>query len=118
MIVSDKQVRILLVEDEFITRDSLREALEDMGYHISGEAMRAEQAIKILEEGKTDLAILDIHLKGELTGIWIGKQIQRDYHIPFIYLTAFGDKNTISEATQTAPAANLSKPFSMTVCKP
>ncbi|PHI19255.1 DNA-binding response regulator [Lewinellaceae bacterium SD302] len=110
----ETQIRVLLVEDEFITRDSLREALEDMDYQISGEAMRAEQAIAILEKGETDIAILDIHLKGELTGIWVGQQIQRQYGIPFIYLTAFGDKGTITEASETRPAAYLAKPFSPT----
>lgn len=112
--MQQQPVRILLVEDEFITRDNLREALEDMGYLISGEAMRAEQAIAILEKGETDIAILDIRLKGELTGIWVGGQIQQQYGIPFIYLTAFGDQATIKEATQTQPAAYLAKPFSPT----
>lgn len=103
--------RIMLVEDEFITLDNLRHALEDMGYVISGDAMKAEAAISILEERQTDLAILDIHLKNSKSGIWLGEQIQQRYHIPFIYLTAYGDKNTIAAAAKTKPASYLAKPF-------
>lgn len=106
-----QKINILLVEDEFITRDNLRECLVDLGYVISGTAMRAEKAIKILEEEKTDLAILDIHLKGDKTGIWIGEQIQKKYHIPFIYLTAFTDAATVKAAATTQPSSYLVKPF-------
>ncbi|MGB3548851.1 MAG: LytTR family transcriptional regulator DNA-binding domain-containing protein [Saprospiraceae bacterium] len=104
-------VRILLVEDEFITRDDMRDALLGMGYEVSGEAMRAEQAIPILERGKTDLVILDIHLKGELTGIWLGEQITAKYGIPFIYLSAFSDRGTVASAADTQPAGYLVKPY-------
>ncbi len=107
-----ESTRILLVEDEFITLDSLRDALEDMGYLISGDAMRAEAAIPILEAGATDLAILDIHLKNGKSGIWLGEQIRERYNIPFMNLTAYGDKATIAAAAKTKPASYLVKPFS------
>jgi len=74
------QVRILIVED-----------------------MRADEALKVLDEGQTDLAILDIHIKGARSGIWLAEQIRERYHIPFIFLTAFGDKQTIADAARTQP---------------
>ncbi|MEM9836871.1 MAG: response regulator [Bacteroidota bacterium] len=107
-----QSARILIVEDEFITLDALRDALTDMGYHISGDAMTAEEAIAVLEAGATDLAILDIHLRNSKSGIWIGQQIQERFHIPFIYLTAYGDKGTIAAAAEVQPASYLVKPFS------
>ncbi len=105
------QVRILIVEDEFITMDALRDALTGMGYGISGDAMRADEALKVLDEGQTDLAILDIHIKGARSGIWLAEQIRERYHIPFIFLTAFGDKQTIADAARTQPGSYLVKPF-------
>lgn len=104
-------LRILIVEDEFITLDALRDVLTDLGYQISGDAMKADKAISILEEGLTDLAILDIHLRNSQSGIWIGRQIQERFHIPFIYLTAFGDKGTIAAAAEVKPSSYLVKPF-------
>lgn len=106
-----EQVRVLVVEDEFITLDALRDALEDMGYGISGDAMRAKDALLVLERGDTDIAILDIHLRHSESGIWLAEQINDRFGIPFIFLTAFTDKKTIAEAGATNPAAYLVKPF-------
>ncbi|MEM9846484.1 MAG: response regulator [Bacteroidota bacterium] len=105
------KINILLVEDEFITLDNLKDTITDLGYAVSGTAMRADKAISILEKGKTDFAILDINIKGEDDGIWIGEQIQKKYQIPFIYLTAYTDSATIKKAATTQPAGYLVKPF-------
>ena len=106
-----KKVRVLIVEDEFITLDTLRGELEDLGYEISGDAMKAEEALKILEREDTDVAILDIHLKGSQSGIWLAGQIRQRYNIPFIFLSAFSDRTTIAEAAETQPSSYLVKPF-------
>ncbi|MEL7421374.1 MAG: response regulator [Bacteroidota bacterium] len=106
-----KKVRVLIVEDEFITLDTLREELEELGYEISGDAMKAQEALTILERGDTDIAILDIHLKGSESGIWLAEQIRKRYKIPFIFLSAFSDRTTIAEAAETQPSSYLVKPF-------
>lgn len=103
--------RILIVEDEFITLNALDSTLKQMGYEISGDAMSAEEALIILEKGTTDLAILDIHLKKGPSGIWLAGEIQKRFKIPFIFLSAFGDKGTIAEAAATKPSGYLVKPF-------
>ena len=66
-----KNIRVLIVEDEFITMDMLRDYLEQSGYDVSGDAMRADEALDILERFDTDIVLLDINLKGEKDGIWI-----------------------------------------------
>lgn len=106
-----KNVRILVVEDEFITLDLLRSYVEDIGYEVSGDAMRADEAIKILEQRDTDIALLDINIKGKENGIWIAQQIQQKYHIPFIFTTAYNDQHTIKNAISTKPSGYLIKPF-------
>lgn len=105
------KTRILVVEDEFITLDMLRDYLELSGYEISGDAMRADEAIDVLDRFDTDIAMLDINLKGEKDGIWIAEQIRKHYQIPFIFLTAYSDAATIKRATNTNPYGYLVKPF-------
>lgn len=83
-----------------------------MGYEISGDAMNPREAIDVLERLDTDLAILDINLKSEQDGIWIAKEIRPNYHIPFIFLTAYSDKQTIQRAAEVNPYGYLVKPFS------
>ena len=106
------KVRVLIVEDEFITIETLTLVLKEMNCVVSGDAMSAKEAITILDKGETDLAILDINIKGDKDGIWVAQQIQEKYHIPFIFLTAFGDKNTVQRAIETGPYGYLVKPFS------
>lgn len=106
-----KKVRVLILEDEFITLDNLKETIIDLGYAVSGTAMTAQKAIGILEQGTTDIAILDIKIKGDRSGIWVAEQIRDKYQIPFIFLTAFSDKNTLKPAAETLPAGYLVKPF-------
>lgn len=107
----EKNIRVLIVEDEFINLDLLRDYLEDAGYEVSGDAMKADEAIEILERFDTDIAILDINIKGEKDGIWIAEQIRQKYHIPFIFLTAYSDPKTVARAANVNPYGYLVKPF-------
>lgn len=107
----EKIVRILIVEDEFVTLDLLIDYLEESGYKVSGDAMSADEAIAILEKGETDFAMLDINISGEQNGIWLAEQINEKYQIPFIYLTALSDSATVKDAAKTNPYGYLVKPF-------
>ncbi len=104
-------LRILIVEDEFLTIESLRASLLEVGYAISGIARDPDEGITILNEGNTDFAIVDINLQGEKSGIWLAEQINQEYKIPFLFLTANGDKNTVERAITTQPYGYLLKPF-------
>ena len=59
-----KDLRVLIVEDEFITIEAISSILKEMNCKIAGDAMSAEEAIAILDKGETDIAILDINIKG------------------------------------------------------
>ncbi len=109
--MNNDKIRILIVEDEYITIDTLTTVLKDMNYEISGDAMSADEAIEILEKGETDFAILDINIKGEKDGVWLAEQIKENYGIPFVFLTAFGDESTVQRAIDTEPYGYLVKPF-------
>lgn len=54
---------------------------------------------------------MDIVLKGEMDGIEAADQIRKRLDIPVIFLTAFGDENTLQRAKATEPFAYLLKPF-------
>lgn len=114
MRTEENQIRILIVEDEYITMETLTTVLTDMKYSISGDAMSAVEAIQVLDKGETDFAILDINIKGEYDGIWLAQQIKEKYKIPFIFLTAFGDKATVKRAIEAEPHGYLVKPFNKT----
>lgn len=102
---------VLIVEDEFLTIHRLKLVLNNMGFNVIGDAMSAKEAIAILEQQKVDLALLDINIKGNQNGIWLGQYIADNYQIPFIYLTAYSQNEIMGQAIKTKPYAYLTKPF-------
>lgn len=105
------KVKILIVEDEVLIAESLREILEGLGYEVTGHAMRAKEALKLIEKDQPDIAILDINLKGVEDGIWLADQIRQNYSFPYIFLTSFGNRTTVEQAVKTKPYGYLIKPF-------
>lgn len=106
-----KSLQILVVEDEFITQKTIVNQLTEIGYGISGAAMSSEEAIEILETEVVNFAILDINIKGEKDGIWLAHYIKENYSIPYIYLTAYSDDDTLAKALESEPYGYLVKPF-------
>ncbi|NQY30162.1 MAG: response regulator [Flavobacteriaceae bacterium] len=107
----EEAVKILIVEDEYITAKTLSNFLEASGYTVVGCAMDTDEAISYLEKTVIDCVVLDINLNDEKDGVWIAKHIKENYHIPFVFLTAYTDKETISRAVRASPFGFLAKPF-------
>lgn len=103
--------KILLVEDDFLNRRLSKKILSETGYEVL-EAKNVKEAFEILKREKITLAILDINLgEDEQDGISIGKELQKTYSIPFLYLTAYDINEIVTKAVATAPHAYLTKPF-------
>ncbi len=104
-------LRILIVEDEMLIAANIAMQLENIGYEILGITPRGEEAIKIAQNDKPDLILMDINLKGELDGIKTAIAIQKNSATPIIYLTANTDDSNFQRAKATNPYAFISKPF-------
>jgi len=102
--------RLLIVEDQFIEANDLRRILKKSGYIVCTIARSVREALIIIEKEKPDLVLLDIHLKGPLTGIDLAK-ILRDKNIAFVYLSANSNKQILDAAKATKPYGFLVKPF-------
>ena len=101
--------KILIVEDEFIVANNLQMILEEAGYTITGVAASAREAQEYIQQYKPDLVLLDIKLKGKLSGIDIARELKAG-HIPFIYLSAYANQTILEEAKTTEPYGFLVKP--------
>ncbi len=102
---------ILVVEDEAIVSKDIQQSLKKLGYNIVGSASTGEKAIDLAQEKKPDLVLMDIMLKGGLSGIDAAEKIKESLKIPVIYLTAYADENTLSKAKITEPYGYIIKPF-------
>ncbi len=103
---------ILIVENERVTAWDLQEALESLGYRITGNTGSGQQAIALAVETRPNLVIMDIRLQeNDMDGITAAGKIRRELGIPVIYLTAYADDQTLSQALKTQPFGYLVKPF-------
>ena len=109
--MTQNPLKILVVEDEYITQKTICTYLTEIGYEVVSGVMNANNAIEILNTKNVDFAILDITIKGEKNGIWLGNYISENFNIPHLYLTAYSDTETIKNALQTKPLGYLVKPF-------
>ncbi|NJC95109.1 MAG: diguanylate cyclase [Anaerolineales bacterium] len=106
----DKE-RIFIAEDNHATAREIASRLESMGYIIAGQADDGESTIQKVEETRPDLILMEINLKGHLTGMDIARHITTAFDIPIIFISAHADTLTI-EATKQAQAYGLViKPF-------
>jgi len=102
--------KILIVEDQFIEANNLRIILRKADYVVCTMARSVSEALKIVDSEKPDLVLLDIHLKGELTGLDLAK-ILKEKNIAFVYLSANSNKQILEAAKATKPYGFLVKPF-------
>ncbi|MFK7809576.1 MAG: response regulator [Saprospiraceae bacterium] len=105
------EIRILIVEDEPLIAEDIASNLNATDYKVAGVAYNSDKALRLLREEIIDIAILDINIKGDKSGIDLAHIINEQYKIPFIYLTSYADKATVDKAKQTMPYGYLLKPF-------
>lgn len=105
------KLKILIVEDELVIAEDLKEILEELGYEVCGIAISSREALALIDEKSPDLALLDIQIKGGKDGIELAAEINENYHLPFIMLTSHADIHTINRAKEVNPYGYLVKPF-------
>ena len=106
--------KILIVEDEIIVVEYLKQRLEDLGHNIVGITAKGEEAITIIGETIPDLIIMNIILKEESDETNIAKIIRNVYNIPIIYLTESHEYSILEKAETTNPKGYILKPFDNT----
>ncbi|MGK6341399.1 sigma-54-dependent transcriptional regulator [Chryseobacterium sp. DT-3] len=102
--------KILIVEDEFIVANDLKIMLIKAGYQITGIASSVVQARKLIAENKPNWVLLDIMLKGDLTGIDLAWEL-REINLPFLYISANTNQSTLEAVKETQPYGFMVKPF-------
>jgi len=102
---------VLVVEDESIVAKDIQNSLKKLGYAVPSIENSGEDAIEAAGRHRPDLILMDIMLKGEISGIEAAEQIRTRYQIPVIFLTAYADESTLSKAKVTEPYGYIIKPF-------
>ena len=102
--------RVVIAEDEAIIRLDLRETLVSQGYEVVGEAGRGDEAVELVRELQPDLVILDVKMPG-LDGLSAARLIAAERLAAILVLTAFSQRELVTEARDAGALAYLVKPF-------
>lgn len=81
--------RILVVEDEAISAMAVGHMLGSLGCSVVGVTASGRDAIDSASLHLPDCVLMDIRLKGEMTGVESAKVIQARLRIPIVFMTAY-----------------------------
>lgn len=105
------ETRVMIIEDEPLIAEDISACLQRREYCVTGIVYTSEDAIPEIEKQQPDIILLDINLDNGQQGIDIARQINKDFQLPFVYLTSYSDKKTLELAKDTEPAGYIVKPF-------
>ena len=109
--------RILIAEDEVISRMDLREMLTHLGYTVVGQAGDGVAAVNLARTLKPDLVVMDIKMP-ELDGISAAETLAQERTVPVLLLTAYSDREFVDRAVDAGVMGYLVKPFAEAQLKP
>ncbi len=102
---------ILIVDDAAFMRMMIKDILTKNGYEVSGEAENGAVAVKMYDELKPELVIMDITMP-EMDGIEAVKKIKAmDSSAKIIMCSAMGQQAMVIDAIQAGARDFVVKPF-------
>src|SRR5579884_4303348 len=110
MTAQTKKQRVLLCEDEYIIIMQIRRTLQRAGYEVVGETGEGEKAVELAKRLRPDLILMDITLRGSLSGIEATRKILEADFVPVLILSAHSDQEYIEEALESGAWGYVLKP--------
>ena len=109
--MANPALRIVIADDEPITRMDLKEFLEERGYSVLGEATDGFDAIEMCKKIKPDLVLLDIKMP-LLDGLSAARILQQEQiGATIVLLTAYSEREFIDSAKEIGVSGYLVKPI-------
>lgn len=106
---SETPLRVLIVDDEYLAAQNIRETMETIRYTVVGEAASGKEAIEMAPTLRPDVVLMDIELP-DMSGFDVTRQIQDIYPVPVIALTAHKTPQFIMRASEAGMGSYLLKP--------
>ncbi len=104
-----EQGKILVVDDDRLVLATVTHGLAQAGYDVI-DADNGDDAILLAREHKPDLALLDIRMEG-MSGFDVAAYLRDHLHVPFMFLSAFADDETVQKVKALGAVAYLVKPL-------
>jgi DNA-binding NarL/FixJ family response regulator len=106
--VKDVALRCLIVDDNASFRNEVRGLLQDQGVDVVGTAGSADEAVRLIEELRPDVALIDIDLGGE-SGLELARRVLdgAGRTVPRIILISTHDECEYADLIAASPAAGF-----------
>lgn len=105
-----KQIRVIVAEDEPVTRRDICEMLEEAKFKVIGESGDGQTAVELARRLKPDLILMDIKMP-VMNGIEAARLLNEEKIAPVMLLTAYSQKQLVDEAREAGVLAYLVKPI-------
>lgn len=104
-------LKILIIEDDLIMAEDLKEELKGLGYLVTNIARNAIDALAAFDKDIPDLVLCDIDLQGsKQDGIQIARDFNERARVPIIFLSGHYEEALIQRAQEVKHANYLVKP--------
>ena len=102
---------VLIVEDEALIAEETADRLTALGYQVLGIADNGPDAIALAARLRPAAVLMDIRLKGSMSGIEAARQIYQQQQTPIIFASAHSDRETLQRAQIDAQFGYIVKPY-------
>lgn len=110
--IEPKKTKILLIDDDQLTRSTLRTLLRNEGYTAVREAAEAEAGMKMALHFEPDVICLDLHMPGKSGLELLGELKAGLPRTPVVMITSTSDRTTVGACVSCGADGFIIKPFS------
>jgi CheY-like chemotaxis protein len=104
-------MKVYIAEDEGVTAVHVKRIIENLGHEVGDVLPTAEGLIEQTREVPPELVLMDISLAGNMDGIRATEAIKKDFDVPVVCVTAYGDPETRERVLQSGADGYLQKPI-------
>ena len=103
--------KILVVEDEAFIAHDIKQVLEGEGYTMIIDCFNVDMALDMLPIHQPDLVLIDINLNDSKNGMDLAQYLDTVAKLPYIFITSYVDKGTLSKVAELSSSGYITKPF-------
>jgi two-component system, response regulator PdtaR len=108
-----REISILIGEEDEVVALDMQKQLCKVGYKVEIRTGTPEQVVVWARERNPSLIVLDLNIKGDLSGIPLAREIHRIVNIPIVFVSAYAKDVLENDPAIPRPYRYITKPFVM-----